>query len=245
MGINQEEIDRAFASAPPGVRQFKPGAMALPFRTADGKLTLIDLTRVFEPMTFLTGNPETSAANRILQNLASMPVNGGIIEPGLREILDRTGLIDPMYRPPTLPEWRKGTGGALLDTAGRVLPAVLRNTYNTLERGGAFAPKGTRGPDVEPQSAAVTGANLLLGPNRLQEIGGPAQEAKALRNKQYEVQRARQELRGIKHLNEGQSMGVFTGGLNKQEAVDKARGIAEEKKKKYNEFKGSLSGKKQ
>lgn len=241
MGINQEEVNRAFAAAPPTVKQFKPGAFALPWRDDKGRLVTADLTPFFEPLSYLTGNPETAAPARILQNLAMMPFSGSLIEPELQDLLSRSGMIDPAYVPPTTPAWARTKEGALADLAGRILPGTIRNTYNTLERGGiGFTPKGGKVP-TEPQGAAVTGLNLLLGPNRFQAIGGENDEAKTLRRAGAAANQASRELHNIKYLKEGQSTGVLTAPLDRQEAIRKAREIAEDKKKKYNETRDKLS----
>ena len=58
-GINQQEVDAAFASAPGAVQRFKPGALALWDRASNGKVRMIDMTQMFEPLTWLQGNPES------------------------------------------------------------------------------------------------------------------------------------------------------------------------------------------
>ena len=54
-----------------------------------------------------------------------------------------------------------------------------------------------------------------------------------MKGKGYDAMRAERELKAIKHLNEGQSTGMLTGPLDKQEAIRKAREIADEQKRKY------------
>ena len=229
-GIDQEEVDRAFAAAPKATARFKPGAMALPFRTAQGRISIVDLTQIFHPMTFLQGNPETAAGGRILQNMLMSPINGSLLEPELQNLLAQGGYMDPAYTERTPPEWQR-EGALLLGKAFNDLgPGVIRNTYNTVERGGVgFEPKGVRGPTVPDQSPLVTGLNAVLGPNRIQEIGGKEAEQRAIQSAVFAVQQAQKELAAIGPMNEGQSMGPLTGGLNKAEAFRKARAVLDQK----------------
>lgn len=229
-GIDQEEVDRAFAAAPKATARFKPGAFALPFRTAQGRISIVDLTQIFHPMTFLQGNPETAAGGRILQNMLMSPINGSLLEPELQNLLAQGGYMDPAYTERTPPEWQR-EGALLLGKAFNDLgPGVIRNTYNTVERGGVgFEPKGVRGPTVPDQSPLVTGLSAVLGPNRIQEIGGKEAEQRAIQSAVFAVQQAQKELAAIGIMNEGQSTGPLTGGLNKAEAFRKARAVLDQK----------------
>lgn len=230
-GINQEEVDRAFASAPPALARFKPGAMALPWRTAQGRVSLIDLTQLFEPLTYLRGNPETSAGVRILQNMVMAPVSGSLLEPELQNMLATGGYADPAYQNTVPPVWQQSGARLLGEALKRVGPGIIRNTYNTLERGGiGFEAAGRRGPDQLPQSLPVTGANLLLGPNRIQEVGGEAAETRAIQQAAAALKQAERELNNIGPMNEGQSLGSMGGRLDKDEAFLKARAVVEERK---------------
>lgn len=110
------------------------------------------------------------------------------------------------------------------------LPGFLKNSYNTLERGGiGFEPKGWHGPDADPAAPEITGINMLAGPNRLQEIGGESARLKALAAAKAEAKQAEMEYRKIKYLNEGQSTGTFSSPLAKEDAIRRAYAIAKEK----------------
>lgn len=242
-GINQEEVDQAFASAPPSVARFKIGAMVLPWRTKDGRLTLIDLTQLFEPLTYLRGSPEAAAPGKMLQNLVSMPANGGLLEPELQDMLAMGGIGDPAYRPKAPAEWQEGGARLLWEAVNRLGPGIIRNTYNTLERGQVgFSPKGVKGPEQDAQSGLVTGANLILGPNRFQEIGGQAQHTRARQFADAQIQQADAELSRIGAMNEGQSTGPLTAPLNKAQAEARARAVLEERKAALQKLQQSTKG---
>jgi hypothetical protein len=245
-GVNQDEVDQSFASAPPSVRRFKPGALALWDRDKEGRLTFADLTQSFEPMAYLQGNPETAAPLRILQNLAMSPVDGSLIEPELQDSLSRIGLVDAPYREKEVAFWQRTGAGMLADLGSRFLPGIARNTYNTLERGGmGFEPKMTRAGPATPQSPLVTTMNMLLGPNRLVQTGGrgaAAEQSKdvTLLGVRSELIKAKQELWRLQHLTEGQSTGSLTAPLNKTEALKRAEEHVKQKAAELDELENRL-----
>lgn len=230
-GIDQKEVDAAFASTPTSVQRFKPGAMALPWRASNGKLQLIDMTQMFEPLTWTQGSPDTAMASRWLQNTALSPIDGTLLEPEAMGFLSQSGMVDAAYARPNVPEWQEGGAKLLSDTLGRLGPGIFRNTYSTLERGAVgFNPKGGRGPDAPTATPATTAFNMIAGPNRLVESGGPEDKTRAIQAKVREIDQAEAEINALGPKNDGQSMGLITGPLHKADAIAKAKLVLAHKK---------------
>jgi hypothetical protein len=228
-GVNQEMVDQAFMAAPPAVQRFKPGAMALPSRAANGRLRFLDLTSLFEPFGWMTGDPDTAMPLRMLQNMAMSPIDGSLLEAPLAGMLLSAGLPMPGFTAQNTPEWQQ-SGALLLGRAMMNLgPGALRNTYSTAARGGdmGFTAAGIRGPQQTLQGRAVTNANYLLGPNRLFEAGGDGiagqnDRDRAIQLKSFEIRDAASQMRRIGAMNEGQSTGLGSLPLNKDSAFNKA-----------------------
>lgn len=248
-GINQEEVDQSFAAAPQGVQQFKPGAMALWMKADNGRIRFVDLTSLFEPFSWMQGNPDAQMSTRMLTNMAMSPIDGSLIEAPLADMLAMGGVAMPGFKPRAPPEWQQ-SGAHLLGTAiMKYGPGILRNTYATAERGGdlGLAPKGIRGPReaTAPQSRTVTNLNYLLGPNRFFEAGGSGEVGEAERNraiqlKSFEISQLVQQMNALGAMNEGQSTGPGTMPLNKAEAMRKQREAIDAKVRELEQLQSKL-----
>lgn len=240
-GVNQEEVDQSFMAAPPAVKRFKPGAMAMWRRTNDGRLTYVDLTSLWEPFSWLQGDPNAASSTRFLTNLAMTPVDGSLVDPEVAALLDQSGILNSPTFTQEHPEWQQG--GALLTQKlmERTMPGLLRNTYTTAVRGGlGFAPRGRNAPDEKPQTPLTTGLNMVLGPNRIFETGSPADKKRAIQQSGQEIDRAAAELDRIGRMNQGQSTGVFSLPFDKKEAIQKAKDVVNEKKQQHKQLKKDL-----
>jgi hypothetical protein len=247
-GINQEEVDASFAQAPSAVQRFKPGAMALWSRAENGRLRFTDITQMFEPLTWLQGDPNASAGANAFANAATLIVDGSILEEDFRNIGATAGLLPEGYRKPRTMEWQ-ASGAKMLGKAITDLgPGIIRNTYNTLNRGpeiqpgpftppfleGLGTPPGRRGPQQEQQSQSTTNINLLAGPNRIFEVGGTqaapvgADAMAALQRKSMEIKELERQLAAIGPMHQGQSLGIAER-LDKPAAMAKAQAILEKK----------------
>ena len=223
-GVNKQDVDAAFAAAPPGVQRFKPGAMALWYRPEDGSTQFVDLTSMFEPLSYLSGDPNSAAYTRALQNLAMSPIDGSLAEPEVAELLANAGLLPDQFRSPNLPAWQKSGAQAMADLVTRMGPATIPNAYKTLERGQVgFTPKGVRGPETPAQPASNTAINMLFGPNRVFTAGSEAEKTRAIQAAAGEVSRRERELNDLGVKNNGQSVGPMTMPLDKQAAMKRAR----------------------
>lgn len=224
MGVDKQQVDAAFASAPAGIQRFKPGAMALWYRPEDGSTQFADLTQLFEPLTYLSGDPNSKEYTRVLQNLAMSPVDGSLVEPEIAELLANGGLLPDQFRSQNLPAWQKGGAQMMGDLTARFAPATIPNMYKTMERGQVgFTPKGVKGPEVPAQPLSNTVANLALGPNRFFTAGSVEEKTRAIQAAAGEVTRREKELNDLGVKNDGQSMGNMTMPLNKQAAMKRAR----------------------
>jgi len=235
-GIRQQELDLAFKTAPRAMQRFKPGATALWWRDANGRPVTTDLTQMFEPLTWMQGDPDASFPSKFLTSMALMPIDGSPLEPEITDLLAQGGLVPQAYRQQT-PMWQMSGSKLLAEAISRLGPGIVRNTYNTLERGGVgFAPKGVAGPDVPQADAPTTAANLLLGPNRLQAIGGPEQVTREIQRLDGEIFNLQRQLESIGPMREGQSTGTLTMPLDKQAAMKKARDLLLEKTKQMEQL---------
>lgn len=231
-GISQKEVDNAFANAPPAFKRFKPGAAALWFRQADGQLLALDMTQLFEPLTWLPTDPSASMSTEFLTDAALMAFDGTPIEGAGAGLLAQGGYLSPEAKDRLVPEWQRGGARMWGEILSRLGPGVARNTYNTLAKNpqmGVFAPPGGRMPAAPGASPAVGAANLILGPNRLQPLGSPEQANKNVMGLRMELEQARRELRAMMRMTEGQSTGTFSPGLNKAEAESKAAQVLQQK----------------
>lgn len=225
-GVSQQKVDEAFASAPQSIQRFKPGALATWWRDDKGRLQFVDLTQTFEPMTYLQGDPNSSVVKRVLTNLAISPIDGSLTEPGLVNMLAAGGLMDPAYREAMVPEWQQGGMRLMGDIVGRLGPGVIRNTYNTLERGAVgFNPKMTNRGPTEPQSALTTTINATLGPNRTFAFGSEHDKQMRIKEATGKYNQSSYELSKVEHMTEGQSTGILTPPLNREEAIERAKEI--------------------
>ena len=252
-GISQKEVDEAYAGAPSHIQKFKPGAMALPVRSANGRLLFVDLTSLFQPFSWMQGNPDTELPLRMLTGMAMSPIDGSLLEEPLADQLATAGVQVPGFQSRTPPEWQQGGAKLLTQAALKYGPGLLRNTYQTAQRGGdsllgmQFEQQGIRGPRAAttPQGRGVTTANYLLGPNRFFEAGGPgevgeAERQRAIQLKAQEITAAGREMQRIGAMNEGQSTGLGTAPLNKQEALKKQRDIINQKQQELDLLKSKL-----
>lgn len=230
MGVNQKEVDQSFAVAPSAVQRYKPGAVALWSRTDKGRLQFADMTSIFEPFSWIQGNPETALPARALANIAYSPIDGSLLEAPLAGLMNFGGMPIPGYTPKNEPEWKQDGANLLREGMMRLGPGIFRNTYTTAERGGVgFAPKGSAARDLPPQSPLTTGLNMALGPNRFFEAGSPEDKSRAIQGAAAEIARAEAELHRIGRMNEGQSIGVGSLPLVKSEAMAKQREILQQR----------------
>ena len=230
MGVNQQEVDSAFASAPSAVQRFKPGALALWSRSDQGKLRFIDMTQMFEPLTWMQGDPNSSMATRFLLNTAVSPVDGSVFEPELAELLASGGLLPEPVRDQKVLEAQKSGARLLAKGVMQLGPGVIRNTYNTAVRGGiGFNPSQSRMGQQEPVSPAITATNMLLGPNRIFEAGSKSDKDRTLIGARMALDAARKEYRRIAIMAEGQSTGPGTLPLNRAEALKKAQDVVDQR----------------
>lgn len=230
MGVSQQEVDSAFASAPSAVQRFKPGAVGLWSRSDQGKLRFIDMTQMFEPLTWMQGDPNSSVATRFLLNTAISPIDGSVFEPEMAELLSAGGFLPEPVRDQKVLEAQKS--GARLFAKGlmQLGPGAIRNTYNTAVRGGiGFNPSQSRMGQQETVSPAITATNMLLGPNRIFEAGSRADKDRTIIGARMALDAARKEYRKIAIMAEGQSTGPGTLPLNKAEALKKAQDVVDQR----------------
>lgn len=224
-GIDAETEQRAYASAPESVQQFKVPSLACFARDEKGRLTCLDMGFMATPLTWVAGDPSQAPVANMLTNMLLAPISGTPTEAVAGDMLQVFGLQSPRLDVGKLPEWKQ-TGAMQL---GRLMakygPGGIRNTYNTLERGGfGFTPRNTLGQPIPPQSPGVTGFNLLAGPNRAVQIGGEEAERAAQISAKIKAAETRNNLRSlVRNTKEGQSTGPLSAPLNKQEAVQRQR----------------------
>ena len=237
-GMTEANTEAAFASAPPAMQQFKPGSLHWFARMGNGRIRSVDLTGDFMPLTYLVGDPNANFVTNGLRNLLISPVNGSILEPELLGMVGQTGILGPQYVPPKTAEWQQGAAKAFIDIAARgAVPGTLRTLYGAAAKGEVgFAPPGGRQVPVQPQSPLATGVNMLLGPGTVNEYGNQADMDRAVQSARWEFDEARRAFRAVNTRNEGQSTGMYTLPLDKQEALKKAEAVMNAKLRKLEDL---------
>lgn len=236
-GVRSEDVDKAFATAPPSVQRYKPGATALWMRDDRGRLTFVDVTQLFEPMSYLTGDPNAAPAQRVLLNMATSPVSGSVTDSALGALFADMGWAPAQFSQKEMPEWQKGGAMALAKHFAPLIPGVVKNTMTTLGRADV---KGMAGPGQVPETAGNTAANLILGPNRIFTAGGPGAAALALKRAGDEINARAAELSRIGPMKDGQPVGTLGMSLDKQEAFAKAKAALDRAKADYAKLKQQL-----
>lgn len=234
-GISQLQLDKAYATAPRAMQRFKPGALALWYREASGEIASVDMTQMFEPLTWLQGDPAASMSSNFLGTMATVGVNGSPAEAPVMDLLANSGLIPPAFHSKPTPEWQKGGARLLGEAVAKLGPGIIRNGYNTAAKTeGNFAPPQVRGPTV-PQLSPQTGMiNQVLGPNRIQPIGSPEQATREIQALAGEINQAKRELADVGMMRPGQSYGNLSGPLDKPAAMKVAREVLDKKVARMN-----------
>lgn len=241
-GVQQQEVDNAFATAPRAHQRFKPGATALWYREPSGELASLDMTQLFEPLTWLQGDPHSSAPTKFMQSMALNGIDGSLAEDPIVDLLATSGMIPPSYHKRPVPEWQRGGSRMLAEGLGTVGPGVIRNTYNTITKtqGMGFEPPRVRGPTV-PQLSPQTGmTNLLAGPSRVTPVGSAEQATREIQALAREIDQAKRELADVGLMREGQSSGILTAPLEKKAAMQKARAVLDQKVARMKQMQNQL-----
>lgn len=232
-GIMQKEVDAAWAKAPPAFKRFKSaGSFAWTERQDDGQILAVDMTQLFEPLTWLQGDPESGALTNMFVNATILGVDGTPAEGLIREQMARAGLIPPEWEDKMTPEYQRSGAKAFVDAAAKYGPGTFRNYYNMAAKNprlGMFEPQGGRLPGLPGMSPGTGAANMLLGPGRVTPLSSPEQDLRNTMGQRWDVRGARQDLRNAATLNEGQSTGPGTGGLDKEKAMQDAERVMLEK----------------
>lgn len=168
--IRDEEVDAARATMTKSKEHYRPLSVAMAWRDAKGRIQLWDVSKMWDPLRYLTGSPDDHWMRRVLYNFATSPVEGGAGEVVARRAATNLGMISP--EPDfnnTPPLFSRGGGLAFLRELGNnsLLPGITKHWEQAAKRTGGFEPLGIDPASkyVEPYTAGQTAFRMLGGSN--------------------------------------------------------------------------------
>jgi hypothetical protein len=185
-GISDEEVDAAYANTPKNRKYYRPGAFALAWRDANGRVQSFNVTNMFDVLRYSVGHEDDALWRRVLANFVGSAVDGGAAGIPYKKALEVSGFLKPE---PQLPPQRMSTQGAtalmkyLAQSGG--MPMMVNNILEAGRKTG-IAPEvfGDIGSTEEPLTPGQ-GIARALGATQVQPIGGePSQRGVAFERKE-------------------------------------------------------------
>jgi hypothetical protein len=162
-GITPQDEARAQALIPDSQKGFHPALVSAPWRDSrTGLSQQYDLSPFSTMASLLQGNPDSPMWNRVLSNLVSLPVAGGMGEAIPDALLTRAGIVRP-FGPNGQPKLLEGEAGLVqalntLNQAGGLLPSGVTRVVNAVRQ---LNPQGIPKPQpVTPGQAAQYAAGI-------------------------------------------------------------------------------------
>lgn len=150
-GIQQSEVDAAFQNMP--MNQYRPGWMALWYRTPDGKAVVgYDLTSHFDELRMASGGASPLVNVAYNEAKTAVGLGGGVAG----NLIDQA--LSGFHGSPALPQYTQpmNTMGGVLDVASRAgaMPGAIQSIPKALSQGGMFGTPNRMQPMLSPGNAA-------------------------------------------------------------------------------------------
>lgn len=220
-GVDQDSINKAYASLPEYQRYYRPASFALPWRDSQNRVQTFDVSRMFDPFRLAVGHEDDALWKKVLTNLVMTPFDGGAAERPLRQAIAATGFLRPSpMHPQGTALTRQGIVGAL-DQARRagMFPGALQAVADALQGSGVLPGRSNLREPMTPPQAVIRG----LGSTNVQPISSAPNSPS--------VQAQRVESKGqVKGLWKERARVIHQPGSLEEKQV-KMKEIAEEKKR--------------
>lgn len=161
-GISDEEREEAYQLQGYASKFYRPWIEFLPTRDKYGRLIPFNLGSWMPDVMLMAGDPGDHPAARLLTNLVTLPIQGGLLEPVVRRELDRFGIVRP---PPEMQrkikEYERGPSTSnvynfLNETS--LIPGAIDKTRRQIQNNAELG--GKPGRFEEPRTNAETAAEV-------------------------------------------------------------------------------------
>ncbi len=136
-GIPEEEADAALESRSDASQYYRPLTVVAPWHDAKGRVQPYDFSTWFPDAQYFQGNPGDSPMSKLVSNILNAPTQGSFLEPVMKDMQARGGLISPVNHSRQLRPDEIGVQRMLEEmgmTSG-VLPGAIPQWYRTVEQG--------------------------------------------------------------------------------------------------------------
>lgn len=151
-GFRDEDVEQALASQPNAKGYTNPGAFVWLDRDSKGRAIMVDVSKMFDPLRFLSGHPDDALWRKVMANMLLQPFDGSMSEPYARAGIENLGIArQPNQTPANLD--KKALYGMLL-------PDAARGVMEAGRKGQLWGGLGKNEEEYTPTQAAMRAAGI-------------------------------------------------------------------------------------
>ncbi|MFT3866838.1 MAG: hypothetical protein QM729_21455 [Solirubrobacterales bacterium] len=223
-GMESDELDAKWASAPDYVREFRPGPFSFGFRDDRGRAQFVDMSKAFEPLRYMSGVESLKDAPLTVTRNIFNSLTGDRAQVLSDHYLNSVGLGSKQLAAGQTPTYSQGLAAAaslaIKELGPRVIPAFLDVAADT---GLLYNDPSRAGPDVGRQPAWTAVPNMLLGRGTVGYYGSKEDAQTRLQAGEYKINDATRAMGTIGAKTEGQKVPGTYAPFDKKAAFERQK----------------------